>query len=241
MARPVITAREPKQNPVLVLVAVFSITLTQKRVCPPVWIILVLHAELASVRALKRECVLFIGSRFSNLYTSVDTPARGCVVLSKALITPTSHPLSNLCAMCLPCCCRCCRCRCFLSFLCGIHQSLSRKRCCTDDPPVSWQHPLLPAAPSDDRASAPAVPPSSRAVPSFGMTYSLHHVDAPLSILDKKNYEPRPGWAQDPLMVGIRSPDGLVVGRAPATLEFWVRFSNERNQGKQGATGATLC
>jgi hypothetical protein len=34
-------------------------------------------------------------------------------------------------------------------------------------------------------------------------------------------------------MVGIRSPDGLVVGLAPATLEFWVQFPNERNQGKQ--------
>ncbi len=44
-----------------------------------------------------------------------------------------------------------------------------------------------------------------------------------------------PPWAPDPLMVGIRSPDGLVVGLAPATLEFWVRFPNERNQGKQGA------
>ena len=43
-----ITARETQQNPVLV----FSITLTQKRVRPPVWIILVLHAELVSVRAL---------------------------------------------------------------------------------------------------------------------------------------------------------------------------------------------
>jgi hypothetical protein len=29
------------------------------------------------------------------------------------------------------------------------------------------------------------------------------------------------------------SPSGLVVGLAPATLEFWVRFPNERNQGKQ--------
>ena len=38
-----ITAQEPQQNPVLV----FSITITQKRVRPPVWIILVLHAELA--------------------------------------------------------------------------------------------------------------------------------------------------------------------------------------------------
>jgi hypothetical protein len=45
--------------------------------------------------------------------------------------------------------------------------------------------------------------------------------------------QPRPGWAPDPLMVGIRSPDGLVVGLAPATLEFWVQFPNERNQGKQ--------
>ncbi len=25
-------------------------------------------------------------------------------------------------------------------------------------------------------------------------------------------FPPRPGWAPDPLMVGIRSPDGLVVG-----------------------------
>ena len=46
-----ITAQEPQQNPVLV----FSTTLTQKRVRPPVWIILVLHAELSSVRVLLRQ------------------------------------------------------------------------------------------------------------------------------------------------------------------------------------------
>jgi hypothetical protein len=46
---------------------------------------------------------------------------------------------------------------------------------------------------------------------------------------------PRPGWAPDPLMVGIRSPDGLVVGLAPATLEFWVRFPFKREEpGKTG-------
>jgi hypothetical protein len=28
----------------------------------------------------------------------------------------------------------------------------------------------------------------------------------------RPGYQPRPGWAPDPLMVGIRSPDGLVVG-----------------------------
>jgi hypothetical protein len=47
------------------------------------------------------------------------------------------------------------------------------------------------------------------------------------------NKRPALGGLKIPLMVGIRSPDGLVVGVAPATLEFWVRFPNERNQGKQ--------
>ena len=47
--------------------------------------------------------------------------------------------------------------------------------------------------------------------------------------------QPRPGWAPDPLMVGIRSPDGLVVGSCshPGVLGS---FPNERNQEKQGAT-----
>jgi hypothetical protein len=58
-----ITAREPQQNPVLV----FSITLTQKRVRSPVWIILVLHAELASVRAL-----LVKGLYHSNLPSTLE-------------------------------------------------------------------------------------------------------------------------------------------------------------------------
>ena len=39
---------------------------------------------------------------------------------------------------------------------------------------------------------------------------------------DKQPHQPLPGWAPDSLMVGIRSPDGLVVGLAPDTLEFWV-------------------
>jgi hypothetical protein len=55
---------------------------------------------------------------------------------------------------------------------------------------------LLPAAPSDDRASAPAVPPSSRAVPGpfFGMTDILaapvqhHDVRVDVSILEKNIY-----------------------------------------------------
>ena len=46
---------------------VFSITLTQKRVRPPVWIILVLHAELSSVRAL-----LVKGLYHSNLPSTLE-------------------------------------------------------------------------------------------------------------------------------------------------------------------------
>jgi hypothetical protein len=65
-----ITAQEPQQNPVLVC----SIALMQKKVRPPVWIILVLQAELASVRAL-----LVKGLDHSNL---PSTPELVCDVPS---------------------------------------------------------------------------------------------------------------------------------------------------------------
>ena len=101
-----ITAGEPQQNPVLV----FSITLTQKRVRPPAWIILVLHAELASARAL--------------------------------LVKDLDH--SNLPST--------------LELVCDVPSLLHAQTQTKWHPPVSWPHPLLPAAPSDDRASAPVVP-----------------------------------------------------------------------------------
>jgi hypothetical protein len=40
--------------------------------------------------------------------------------------------------------------------------------------------------------------------------------------------QPRPGWAPDPLMVGIRSPDGVVVGtctRHPGVLGYLSQFA----------------
>ena len=42
-----------------------------------------LYYDLQSPRAddYVRESVLFIGTKFSNLYTAVDTPARGRVVV----------------------------------------------------------------------------------------------------------------------------------------------------------------
>jgi hypothetical protein len=49
--------------------------------------------------------------------------------------------------------------------------------------------------------------------------------------------QPRPGWAPDPLMVVIKSPDGLVVGLAPATLELWVRFPCHPKREEPGKTG----
>jgi hypothetical protein len=72
-----ITAREPQQNPVLV----FSITLTQKRVRPPVSIILVLDAELASVRPL-----LVKGLDHSNFPSTLEL---ACDVSSLLLQTRT--------------------------------------------------------------------------------------------------------------------------------------------------------
>jgi len=39
------------------------------------------------------------------------------------------------------------------------------------------------------------------------------------------------GWDQIPM--------GWWLGRAPVTLEFWVRFPNKRNQGKQEEPGKT--
>jgi hypothetical protein len=40
---------------------------------------------------------------------------------------------------------------------------------------------------------------------------------------------PRPGWAPDPLMVGIRSPDGLVVGSCTSHPGVLGPIPNERN------------
>jgi hypothetical protein len=45
--------------------------------------------------------------------------------------------------------------------------------------------------------------------------------------------QPRPGWAPDPLMVGIRSPIGLVVGSCTSHPGVLGSILNERNQGKQ--------
>jgi hypothetical protein len=44
------------------------------------------------------------------------------------------------------------------------------------------------------------------------------------------------GWASDPLMVGIRSPDGLVVGSCTSQPGVLCSIPKEGNQGKQGAT-----
>ena len=59
---------------------VFSITLAQKRVRPPVWIILVLHAEPASLRAL-----LVKGLDHSNLPSTLELV---CDVLLRHVAAP---------------------------------------------------------------------------------------------------------------------------------------------------------
>jgi len=51
----------------------------------------------------------------------------------------------------------------------------------------------------------------------------------PLPVLLLPKFDSRMKTPTDPPMVWW-------LGLAPATLEFWVRFPNERNQGKQDAT-----
>jgi hypothetical protein len=50
------------------------------------------------------------------------------------------------------------------------------------------------------------------------------------------SWVPALGGLQDPLMVGVRSPDGLVVGSCTSHPGVLGSIPNERNQGKQGAT-----
>jgi hypothetical protein len=47
--------------------------------------------------------------------------------------------------------------------------------------------------------------------------------------------QPRPGWAPDPLMVGIRSPDGLVVGSCTSHPEILGSIPKREEPGKTGA------
>ena len=47
------------------------------------------------------------------------------------------------------------------------------------------------------------------------------------------NSMPRHGGLQIPRWLGSDPLSAWWLGLAPATLEFWVRFPNERNQGKQ--------
>jgi hypothetical protein len=46
--------------------------------------------------------------------------------------------------------------------------------------------------------------------------------------------QPRPGWAPDPLMVGIRSPDGLVVGSCTSHPGVLGSFPKREEPGKTG-------
>ena len=51
---------------------------------------------------------------------------------------------------------------------------------------------------------------------------------------------PRPGWAPDPLMVGIRSPDGLVVGSCTSHPGVLGSIPKREDPGKTGAPGVKV-
>ena len=59
---------------------------------------------IQEIKEKQRECVLFIGTQFSNLYTAMDTPARGRVVCNKCVAKMTGVPM---CCNVLLTCCQC--------------------------------------------------------------------------------------------------------------------------------------
>jgi hypothetical protein len=107
-----------------------------------------------------RERELFIGTRFSNLYTAVDTPARGCVVVCLVFVclvfvckyvlghSRASQPLNlRLCLLrhlgflTSPCASPTCRRR-------HLNSYRLLRRPPPDPPPIPWAHLLhLPASP----------------------------------------------------------------------------------------------
>jgi hypothetical protein len=56
-----------------------------------------------------------------------------------------------------------------------------------------------------------------------------------LKYLVPQGSQPRPGWAPDPLMVGIRSPDGLVVGSCTSHPGVLGSIPKREEPGKTGA------
>ena len=53
--------------------------------------------------------------------------------------------------------------------------------------------------------------------------------------ITENTQQPRPGWAPDPLMVGIRSPDGLVVGSCTSHPGVLGSIPKREEPGKTGA------
>jgi hypothetical protein len=72
-------------------------------------------------------------------------------------------------------------------------------------------------------------------------SYSNKHTHTPLSSYlctrscSNKHTLPRPGWAPDPLLVGIRSPDGLVVGSCTSHPGVLGSIPKREEPGKTGA------
>jgi hypothetical protein len=111
-------------------------------------------------RKARSESVLFIGTQFGNLYTAVDTPARGrvgvCVVFV-CLVFACKYVLGHS-RVSQPLNLRLCLLR-HLGFLTSPYASPTcrrrrlnsyrlLRRCTPDPPPIPWAHPLyLPASP----------------------------------------------------------------------------------------------
>jgi len=106
-----------------------------------------------------------------------------------------------------------------------------------------WMPPRLPTGRPQTSITSPLLtatrPPSHAGLPELSQLGSGGYPQS----LEAKMYKkedgfPRPpspalGGLQIPRWLGSNPLSAWWLGLAPATLEFWVRFPNERNQGKQ--------
>jgi hypothetical protein len=80
--------------------------------------------------------------------------------------------------------------------------------------------------------------PQTSSTRSRGLGRRIHGSVEDTKLSTNKQHSLSDHLCLDPLMVGIRSPDGLVVGSCTrATLEFWVRFPTGSKREEPGKTG----
>jgi hypothetical protein len=93
---------------------------------------------------------------------------------------------------------------------------------------------LSPSPHANSFVIGTATPPWVGSRSPLGWWLGLHQPTWSFGFDSQSRYQPRPGWAPDPLMVGIRSPDGLVVGSCTSQPGVLGSIPKREEPGKTG-------